>query len=373
MTLSRRFPLLLLAVLLNGCAVLDTLPGTDLDSQLDQWIAERQYGRALDALSRVDPKAPNYPQMAERRRQVEALAHTYEEEVVRNARKDLKAGNWARALDSYDAALERLPGSTMLKDGLAELHQEQASRLAEQRLTLLVARARFLERALPIHERIAQIDPRNRAAQEALAEHRNALADTAEQLAKTGLAAFHAGQYEVAERTLPLAASLSDAPVVQRAHAELQNWRKARDHEQVAARERRIKRAKAREEAIRQKFEELMDEYRRAFEAARYQNARTILSQVEATALHRDDVAREREHLEGVIRTEVERLFEQGVTHYSRGEFEQAIEAWRDVLELQPDHRPAMESLERAERVLERLEQLREKQAQRNEPAERDT
>ena len=367
--LSRILLPMSVTILLGGCSITGTLPGlfdNDLDAQLDTWIIERQYGRALDALSGIDPKDPEYSKLAAKRRQVESLAKTYEKEVVAQAAEDIEKGNWARALDAYDTALEGMPNSTYLKDGLAELHSKQSSLVAAQRLDLTVARARFLERALPIFERIARIDPRDRDAREALQEHRESIKETAQYLARTGTAAFEAAEYEVAERTLPLAASLSDDKMIQGAYTEFKEWREARERKRRIAHERYLKRTKAREEMAQRHFDELMKEYRRNYDDRRYQNARKILSKLEHTAIHQSDVEKERKQLETAIDIEVERLFEVGVTHYSRGEFEKAVQLWERVIDLRPDYRPAVDNLDRAERVLERLDQLREKKALRN-------
>ncbi|SCZ54928.1 tetratricopeptide repeat protein [Thiohalomonas denitrificans] len=367
--LSRTLLVSGMAALLGGCSALGALPGlkgNDLDSQLDTWIVERQYGRALNALSAIDPKDPQYSRLAEKRRKVESLAKTYEKEMVEQATKHMEQGNWAGALNAYDRALRGMPDSTYLKDGLAELHRKQSSLVAEQRLNLMVARARFLERALPVYERIARIDPRDQDAGRALKEHRRSIRETAEHLARTGSAALEAGEYEVAERTLPLAASISNDERVQSAHTRLKEWHAARKRASQEARERRLKRAEARKASAHQHFDELMSEYRRTYEDGQYQNARKILEKLEETTLHQSEVESERKQLEVAIDIEVDRLFEEGVTYYSRGEFERAVQLWKRILKLRPEHRPAMDNLDRAERVLERLKQLREKQAQRN-------
>ncbi|WP_303902016.1 hypothetical protein [Thiohalomonas denitrificans] len=358
-----------IAALLGGCSALSTLQGltgNDLNTQLDTWIVERQYGRALNALSAIDPKDPEYSRLADKRRKVESLAKTYEKEIVAQAAKDMEKGNWARALNAYDTALRGMPDSTYLKDGLAELHRKQSSLVATQRLNLMVARARFLERALPIYERIARIDPRDHDASNALKEHRQSIQETAEHLARTGSAALEAAEYEVAERTLPLAATLSNDEMVQAAYTRLKEWHAAREREHQNARERRRKRAEAQEANAHQYFDSLMSEYRRTYENGQYQKAGKILAQLEETTTNQSEVESERKQLEVTIDIEVERLFEEGVTYYSRGEFERAVQLWKRILELRPAHRPALDNLDRAERVLERLQQLREKQAQRN-------
>ena len=66
--------------------------------------------------------------------------------------------------------------------------------------------------------------------------------------------------------------------------------------------------------------------------------------------------------LQKVVDVKVSQLFEEGVSAYSRGHFERAARDWRTVLSLEPNHQQAKENLDRAEKVLEKLETLRLKQ-----------
>lgn len=62
------------------------------------------------------------------------------------------------------------------------------------------------------------------------------------------------------------------------------------------------------------------------------------------------------------VSKEVERLFDTGVNNYSRGQFEKAADNWRTLLQLQPGHQQARENLDRANKVLDKLEKLKAKQ-----------
>lgn len=355
-------PALLTAAWLGGCALIPVEPGPELQGQLDTWIAERRYGQALDVLSRVDPKSPHYQDMAERRRQVERLSEKYEREVVATARKDVAAGRWAKALDAYDLALERIPSSNLLRDGLAELHRQQAARVAEQELELLIRRANWLEESRPVYEKIATIAPRDSSAQKKLKDHVADIHQAASHLGKMGVAALEAGDYALADRTLPLAARLSDAEFIAKAQQQLAKWHSDRKRQRDTARRKRLQESKAREAAAKRQFTQLKQEYQSALDAGKLANARTILRNLERLAPDDAGLREEHEQLSRAIAEESERLFQEGVRLYSRGEFEDAARQWRLVLELTPEHRNAAENLERAERVLERLEQLREKQ-----------
>jgi len=269
-------------VLLAGCANLDLGRLTRVDSerlaeQVDAWVADRQYGRALQALSRVDPKDPLYERLAQRRRDVQALAEAYEQDVRERAGKAVDEGDWAKALDLYDEALARLPESTVLRDGLAGLHQRQEARLAEERLELLIHRGRWLQKTLPIYRRIARIAPRDDDAQQQLRAQEEQADATGRRLGERGAAALEAEEYGVAARTLPLAVTLTDASEVAEAHARLEQWRAEQARAREAERERRRQEAEARREAAKRRVERLWKEYRQAFDDKAFVKARERL------------------------------------------------------------------------------------------------
>jgi tetratricopeptide (TPR) repeat protein len=358
---SRIWLLIPLIILQSGCAILTT-NYTQMESQVEQWIADKQYGNALDALSKVDPTDPLYPQAAERRTAVETLAAHYEQEVRRQTRTLLEQGKWAEALDTYDTALSRLPKSAVLKDGLAQLHQEQSKELERLERQRLFHHGEWLKQTLPTFEDIARVDPRNRNASQRLEKKRAEAEAIASELALYGSKALANNQLDIADRTLKLAADLSSAPAI---NESLKKLRAQQQQASAIARVEREKRQKEIEAAEQRKaslVNEHLKKYRAAFVEKEYRSARVHLE-----VLQKIDKGNPRwnelmQVLEQATEEEVERLFNSGVTAYSRGHFEEAATLWRKVLELEPEHTQAKESLDRALRVLDKLKQLKEKQ-----------
>lgn len=350
-----------LVILQSGCAILAT-SYTQMESQVEQWIADKQYGNALDALSKVDPTDPLYPRAAEKRKEVEALAARYEQEVRRQTRTDLDKGKWAEALDTYDVALNRLPKSAVIKDGLAQLHQEQQNELERLELQRLLHHGEWLRQTLPTFEDIARVDPRNRTAAQRLDKKRAEAEAIASELALYGSKALANNQLEIADRTLKLATDLSTAPAI---NESLKKLRTQQEQASALARAEREKRQKELEAAGQRKsrlVDDHLKKYRSAFVEKDYRSARDhleVLQKIDKGNPRWDELM---EVLEQATTEEVERLFNSGVTAYSRGQFEEAATLWRKVLELEPEHTQAKESLDRAQRVLDKLKQLKEKQ-----------
>jgi tetratricopeptide (TPR) repeat protein len=389
MKTSRFWLLIPLIVLQSSCALLTT-NYSQMESQVEQWIVAKQYGRALDALSSVAPTDPLYPQAAEKRKEVETLAARYEQEVRRQTRADLGKGKWAQALDTYDEALDRLPKSAVLKDGLAHLHQEQAEELERLELERLLDHGEWLKRTLPTYEEIARVDPRNLiigrqeqgtqnewtkggpnvqqapqgkyTAEQRLQMIRAEAEQVASELALSGNKALANHQFKVADRTLSLAAELSDAPAITESLKKLRAQQEQARATARAEREKRQRKLELAEQRKAKSVNEHLKKYRSAFVEKDFRTAREHLK-----ALQQIDKGNPRwdELMSVLVQAtveEVERLFNSGVTAYSRGQYEEAAKLWRKVLELDPEHKQAQESLDRAQRVLEKLEKLKEKQ-----------
>lgn len=358
--ISLRYLLLIATLALQaGCAILTSY--NSMESQVAEWIDAKQYGQALEALSSVNPTDPKYPQAADKRKEVEALAARYEQEVRRQTRNDLNNGKWAQALDAYDLALSRLPKSAVLKDGLAQLHQEQAEELERLELKRLLDHGNWLQRTIPTFQQIARIDPRNRNASQRLEAIQNEAARVANELALFGNKALANDRIEIADPTLSLAAELSNTPAIAES---LKKLRQQQAQEKAIANKERAKKhaqIKAAEQNKAKLVDQYMKKYNEAFARKDFLSAREHLNTLQRTDSENPKWKTLNTKLNQATAREVERLFDSGVSTYSRGNYEQAATLWRKVLELDPDHKQARESLDRAQRVLEKLEELKGK------------
>lgn len=351
-------PLLLLQ---SGCAMLASYD--KMEPQIDQWVESKQYDRALDALGSVDAKDPQYLQASEKRRKVEALAANYEQEIRRQTRSDLDKGKWAEALDTYDEALDRLPQSAVLKDGLAQLHQEQDEELERLELERLLAHGQWLKETLPTYQAIARVDPRSRNARQRLERKQQEAEEIASELALYGNKALANSHLETADKTLSLAADLSETPAIGESLKKLRQQQAKVQAKARAERAKRRQRQHAAEQARERRVAGLLKAYRKAYQQKDYTRARKELASLRRADSGNAEWNRLADELEQATDQEAQRLFDLGVSAYSHGQFERAATQWRKALQLKPDHKPSQENLERAERVLEKLQELKQKQS----------
>lgn len=349
----------------SGCALLSTHYNySDSETQIEQWIGEQQYGRALSALGRIEPKDPHYLEAANKRKQVEALVASYEQEIRQQNRQRLSQGNWAAALDSYDEALARLPESMVLKDGLAQLHQQQAEKLEQLELKRLKNKGRWLKQTLPIYRDIARVDPRNRNAKRRLEKIQLEAEAVADELALHGNRAQANNELEAATELLELAAELSSAPAIQESLNKLNEKRSAVAKKARSEREKRLRQQRAAEQQRQRTLKELLVKFEQTFAQNEFDAARRYLAALANAGMKSDQYRTLEQRLNTATDREASRLFEIGVNAYSRGQYAEAATHWREVLKLKPDNKQAKENLERAERVLEKLRELEQKQGQ---------
>lgn len=353
--------LMLLLALQTGCALLTT-SYTENRTQIDQWVSEKEYGRALKALSQIPPKDPHYLEAAEKRKQIEALAAAYEQEVRQENRKLLDEGKWAEAMDSYDEALRRLPESVVLKDGLAKLHRRQSAELDRLELKRLMDHGSWLKQTLPTYRDIARVDPRNSNAQRRLTRMQDEAEEIADELALHGNRALANSNLDSAAALLNLAADLSNAPAIQESLKQLNQERDVANKRANSQRHRQLKKQRIAEKRRRQRVERLREEFDQAFAQKNFTTARKHLHALSKAGMQSTEYRKLQRQFERAIDKETSQLFDIGVNAYSRGQYAKAANYWRQVLELKPDNKQAKENLERAERVLEKLKALQEKQ-----------
>lgn len=342
---------LLLLLTLNGCAYLASVSG-DVDSHVERWVAEQEYGKALAALSHIKPEHPDYAALMKKRAAVAHRAGQYERETVNQSMELARQGQWEQALERTALALSRLPDSSVLQDSQRRLLQQQAARLEQLDLELLLARGEGLLRLLPVYGTRASVAPHTWSTQSDLRAAQAEAARIGAELTRLGRTALEHKELDKARRTLTLALRLHPAPETKHANQELL---------------RRLgppAPAKAASKTAREdETQELLQRYRQAYADKNWGEAQRLLALLELQPTPPDEVAQLRSELNAEVAEAVNQHTERGIALYSRGKYEQALAAWRKAQQLDPANERVNAHAERAERVLEKLRTLQEKRS----------
>ncbi len=349
-----------ITLLQTGC--IGTPRYSKLKPQLEQWETNQEYGRSLDALSEVPPTDPDYLDAAKMRKHIEKKAAEYEQWVRRQTDMQLKQGDWAAALDQYDEALDKYPQSPVIKDGLVKLHQQQRADLEQLERKRLLMHGERLQEVLPVYQDIARTDPRSSDAQSRLKHILGEAARISRALAVIGNRALADSDLDNADETLSLAYSLNKDPVIEESLKTLRQKQAAASKRKREKRQQLAKKAQQQRNKRERAIEGILRRYERAFSKKDFLSARAELAKIEKLDNKHHKLASMKENLQKAVDNRVTRLFESGVSAYSRGLFERAADNWREVLALDPDHQQARENLQRAEKVLLKIQKLKSKQ-----------
>lgn len=351
--MSRHLLLLLLLLSLNGCAYLASVSG-DLDAQLDRWTAQQEYGKALAALDHVKPTRADYVVLMKKRDTILVKAEQYERETVNQATDLARRGQWQQALERYDQALSRLPDGKILQTGHAQLLRQQAARLDELELDLLIARGEGLLHLLPVYTDRANVDPRSWRAQRELRSAQESAERIAIELTQRGRTALEQRDLNLARRSLPLALRLHPNSETKQANQDL-----LRRLGPPATQTTKPAAKPSREDETR----ELLQRYRQAYGSKDWGEAQRLLALLELQPTPPDEITQLRSELNAEVAEAVNRHIEHGITLYSDGKYERALAVWQQALQLEPDNGRIRTHIERAERVLEKLRTLQEKRS----------
>jgi tetratricopeptide (TPR) repeat protein len=359
-------PLLALSMMLMaGCAELSARFGVgELDDDLDRLVAAQEYGRALALIEAVPERDPKYHYYHYRRDQILELAEEYETAQFAEAAQLQVDGDWEGALALYKQGLDKYPQSTLLQDGLLYLREAQAKQLAKIELELLISRGEFLVEALPRQRQLTEVDPEDRDARRLHDKLEAEALDVGAKLGDHGAQAHEEGNIALAKRTLPLATRLNPDPHIAARYQGLKALETAERWQQKTEKKKaQVDQQRQAVKARKQRSRDLYAVYLRA-----EQNQDLVLARDALRKIIRIDGPSSRAAallpgLEERIALRVNDLIAQGGSSYSRGQFEEAVVFWEHALELDPDNEEAEANLKRAERVLAKLKELREKQA----------
>lgn len=348
--------LLLFAMLqLGACAIIPALEG-DLGEQLDRNLAENEYARALDILAYIREDHPDYARLVARRSQVEARAKAFEKAQIRRAAELTARAEWAGALETYREAINKLPHSVALRMELQAFRRKQARRIEELKVDRLVTRARWLERAMALQNAIVQVDPDDWIENRELGRYEAEAAELATELTRIGNRALEEENLGIAARTLPIATRLSPTSSAESAKDRLSQAEAAQVQAQRRSQTRALQRLRQRETT------NTLAEYRKAYGAGDLRRARQLMMRLVEIDDGNSEVQAERTKFEGQLEKVLRTHLESAISLYGRGRFDEAVAHWNRVLDIDPDHEQARAGVERAERVMQKLKQLREKQ-----------
>lgn len=335
--------LVLLSLILHGCAYLHSL-NSGLPQQIDEWAAAHEYGKALDTLSYVSKNHKDYPLLKKKQHNLVLKAKEFEYDQHMSARKQENNGQWHKADNIYNNALNKFPKSKLLNTEYQAFTSRRDKYLKDLEFKLSIARGTWLIESTPLQKQIINASPDDYATQRRFKKNSREIQKTADELMTCTATAIQAGRTSLAKTCLDTAERLKSPDIDK---AKLISFKKQLNE----AHQRFIQKQNNKTRA-------LLKEIKQGYSHDNLQRAQSHLSEFAEHTKQNKEAEKLAKELDKYIRTGLAQRMEAGRRLYSNGQIQEALSIWIPLKSIDPENTKLQDYIERAKRVLDKLEKL---------------
>jgi tetratricopeptide (TPR) repeat protein len=352
---------LLLLSLLAGCSHIGTIRlGEDRPEDLNSLMETRQYERAEQLLNDFP-----YLDTPGQREHLHGRIAEYEQAAIVEAQALESGGNLYNALEVIDTALVDLPHSSVLNDYRRTLANKREIRLRDYQREKLISRAEYIVQQQQLYAEQSNLEAPGFGRRWTNTLHQQEASGLVDELQECGHTSLLEDDLVTADRCLQLARSIDESPDVQVALSSLADKQDSqRDNIEKKEQVKRVNKEKKQAIKRRNRTQELLASTGKALETNDLLAARGSFSKIPAGERRTPAVADMQARLDQAIDPVVTELLDKGDRLYRADKVDRAISSWGVALELDPDNSGIRERLERANKVLARLEELKSRQQQ---------
>jgi hypothetical protein len=358
-----RNPILLLIALslplFPGCKELNSLQLVqDQPEDLQQLLEQNNFARARQLTGKYP--AIDSPELQARISTQEAA---YEDSIITGAGELESEDNLLEAVQLLSNALQKAPNSEVLREYRNRLEKERLEKLRTNETRQLMARAEFLLHQKKFYEQQNKLQSTSVIQNWEHTRNDRESETLARQLRDQGEDAFQQADLQIALECLQLSKSLDNTPETRELLDKLAATNESQ--QKTALKKASLKKAKKRKRLKKhqaRETRELLETTRQALLVDDLVEAHETFNQIPSPANESSEVSALREDLDRAVTTRVAQLTSRGDSEYRADKVDTAMKTWSEALELDPENQNLKERLERAGRVLARLEQLKQQQ-----------
>lgn len=339
-----RFSVITLLVLfLHGCAFIHSLD-SDLPQQIDQWVAAKEYGKALNTLEYVSKSHKHYTQLMNKKRQILLQAREFENQKLTRAQVAESKSQWNKANKIYTSALDKYPESKLLQTEYKHFIKRRDEYLENLEFKLSIIKGTWLVESNPIQKSIVAANPDNYTAKSRYQETTQETKQTAKDLLACTEVAIQAGRTALAETCLRTASKLNPEYLDKK---KLKQFRTQLD--------------KTRKKLIAQqntKTRELINELTQGYSHDNLRRAQRHLATIHKSDKQNKESKKLTDQLNAQLKKGMANRIESGRRLYSNGQIQDALSIWIPLQSIAPDNTKLEEYIKRAKRVLAKVKKL---------------
>jgi hypothetical protein len=285
------------------------------------------------------------------------------EKVIAAARSQEADNDLLGAVEGLSVALQRVPHNEELRELRHTLERERLQQLKLNERERLITRANYMLDQQALYQQQTNLEPPSLGQRWEISRYDREAVTLSGQLLEHGEYALLQNDLAGAETCLQLSLRLNHSTAAQETLSQLQTLRAS--HQQVELEKATIKQAKKKQKIQRsqkQQTEVLLAEARQALEQNNLQVARAAFVQIPATSSNNLEVIATGNSLREAIDVQVTELVARGDSLYRADNVNEALQNWLEARSLDPGNHALQERIDRANKVLTRLEELKRQQ-----------
>jgi tetratricopeptide (TPR) repeat protein len=330
----------------------------DRPGDLGTLMLEQEYGRAQQLLVQYP-----YLDTPDTRTELNERISAYETVVLSDARTRKSNDDLYGANELLVVALQKLPDSPRLNEYKGRLDAERAERLRENERRELLADAEYFVAQQEVYEERLNLDTPSLVQRMKNSLNQQQANDLASRLLACGEESLQETDHEMADKCLHYSLAIKDTPEVRTALSQLESWRAAQRQSYITTTHIiQVKKEKRLARKHRDRTQEVLEKTEQALDNNDLPAACRIFRELPKGGSESGKVVALRTRLNNAIRSRVRAMTSEGDRQYRADNVVRAIHSWDGALELDPDNPELTERLERARKVLARLEELKNKQ-----------
>ncbi|MBA55230.1 MAG: hypothetical protein CMK89_12315 [Pseudomonadales bacterium] len=337
---------------LTACASL-SIPKQPSDDYIAELLAQDNFDSALMAIDKWQADYPSDLELPKQRKLITQAISRFEKSTLTAAKQLDAAGKWQDAKHLYEGALVKLPSSQPLQNAYSEFSIRRLQYIHGLKEDLDVAQAKHwlaISRDIKAVYEAAPDDREARSWKERSDSEREQLA---RRLVDYGLAHEDNQHFGTAALRYDLAYKLAPGEFTKPYHE-----RAAKTFAQRNATQQ--KRARENQQRQQSKLSRLGEEFDQYLAEEKFHLARQTLGAMEVIDGKAPEVLHRKAQLDQQRNIALDKAILDGKQFYTKGEFDNAIRAWKRALELDPDNKEIKENIQRAEKFRENLERLKQ-------------
>lgn len=336
--------ILLFSVLLfPGCTLLESY-SSDVNNKVESYIRDKQYQRALSLIDYVGPTNINYSQLQKRRKQLLQIISTYEIRTVATAQSLARKQEWYKALALIEDAMHNLPHSEKLQNTYHDISARREAILQEVDIQLALNHANKLSRDIPLLQKTMNLVP-DQAERRYDLDNRSEERNTATQLL------LECAQKTINEKRYSLASECVEAGYALQPDKQFK--------QQLDAYNSKIVNFVVQQQNLElQSAGELLEKLRHGYS---YDNLAATREMIDSLTQHNIKGKKHSQIIQQLsthLSTGIEQRIATGQQLYSAGKIQEALAIWHELNNIDPDNSKLQSYIDRAERVLDKLQTL---------------